>query len=110
MNKRFVLELIIGIIGLIAVFLFGNRGLAVIALLAVHPFIGRKKADERESQLFNKVGNLTGALTLLAAIAIYFSSDCVVNGYRIGDFWLILLAFCFLIAHGASGLVIFKRG
>jgi len=110
MNKRFILELVTGVAGLIAVFFFGNAGLAVLAFLAVHPFIGKKKADERESQLFNQVGNLTGGLTLLAAVIIYFASDVVVNGYRIGDFWLILLVFCFLIAHGASGLVIFKRG
>ena len=110
MTKRFLLELIVGIIGLIAVLLFGDAGTAVITLLVVHPFIGKKKADERESQLFNKVGNVTAALTLLAAIGIYFASDIVVNGYQIGAHWLMLLVFSFLIVHGASGLVIIRRG
>ncbi len=110
MNKRFTYELIIGIIGLIAVFLFGDAGMAVIALLVFHPFIGKKRADERESQLFNKVGNTTGAITLLACVGIYLTSDIIVNGYQIGEHWLILACFSFLIAHGVSGLIIFKRG
>ena len=109
MNKRFTYELIVGIIGLIAVYFFGNAGLAALALLVVHPFIGKKKADERESQLFNKVGNITGALTLLACVAIYLASDIIVNGYQIGEFWLILAGFSFLIAHGGAGLIIFKK-
>ena len=110
MTKRFLLELIVGIAGLTAVFLFGDAGLAVLAFLAIHPFIGKKKADERESQLFNKVGNVTAALTLLAAVGIYFASDIVVNGYQIGAHWLMLLVFSFLITHGVAGLAIFRRG
>ena len=109
MNKRFTYELIVGVIGLIAVFLFGDAGLAALALLAAHPFIGKKKADERESQLFNKVGNVTGAVTLLACVGIYLASDIIVNGYQIGDHWLILACFSFLIAHGGAGLIIFKK-
>jgi len=110
MKKRFYLELIVGIIGLIAVFLFGSKGLAILALLVIHPFIGKKKADERESQLFNKIGNITAAVTLFAAIGIYFASGIVMNGHQIGENWLILLVFSFLIAHGAAGLIIFRKG
>ena len=101
MNKRFTYELIVGIIGLIAVFIFGNAGLAALALLTAHPFIGKKKVDERESQLFNKVGNITGAITLLACIIIYFASDIIVNGYQIGEYWLILACFSFRL-HGLA--------
>jgi len=110
MKKRFAYELIVGSIGLIAVFLFGSAGMAALALLTAHPFIGKKKADERESQLFNQVGNITAAVTLLACVVIYLAGNIVVNGNQIGELWLFLAVFSFLVAHGGAGLVIFKKG
>jgi hypothetical protein len=109
MKTRFTYELFVGIILLIAIILFGGKGFAALALLAVQPFIGKKKADERESQLFNRVGNYTAGTTLLAAIAIYYFSDVLVNGMPFGKYWLGLVVAAFLIAHGASGLIIFKK-
>lgn len=109
MKKRFIYELIVGIIILIAVFLFGAKGIAAIALLAIHPFIDKKKADERESQLFNKVGNYTAGATLLACVIISYFSDFIVNGQLIGNNWFGLVLSGFLIAHGASGLIIFRK-
>lgn len=108
MIKRFTYELAVGIIMLIAVFLFGTKGLAALALLAAHPFIGRKKADERESQLFNKVGNYTAAATLLACVIIYYFSDAVVNGQSLEKLWFCVAVSAFIIAHGAAGLIVFK--
>ncbi len=110
MKKRFAYELIIGIISLIAVLLFGEIGMVAFALLAVHPFIGKKKADERESQLFNQVGNLTAGATFLACLVIFFASNIVVNGHQIGDFWIGSVTASFLIAHGGAGLIAFKKG
>jgi phage-related holin len=110
MEKRFIYEFIVGVIGLVAVFLFGSTGMIILVLLVVHPFIGKKKADERESQLFKKAGNITGALTLLACVGIYLASDFVVNGYQIGDSWLFFAVYSFLVAHGASGLIVLKNG
>ena len=94
---------------MIAVFIFGAKGMAAMALLAAQPFIGKKKADERESQLFNIVGNYTAGATLLACVIIYYFSDLVVNGQLIGKNWLGLVVSAFLIAHGASGLIDFQK-
>lgn len=110
MKTRFIYELIVGVLGLMALFIFGESGLAVFALLAAHPFIGKKKADEREFQLFYKTGNLTGALLFLACVAIYLASDYTVVNLNVGKNWLQLEAFSFLAIHGVSGLVVFKRG
>lgn len=109
MKKRFVYELIVGIIMLVSTAIFGYPGMAAMALLAVHPFIGNKKADEREAQLFNKVGNITASITLLACVAIYMASDVVFNGITIEDVWLMLVAASFLIAHGGAGLLVLKK-
>lgn len=110
MTKRFIIELIIGLAGIAAVLLFGNSGMTVLVLLVIYPFVRKKKVDERESQLFNKVGNITAILTLLACVGIYLASDWGVNGYKIGEHWLLLAVYSFLIAHGMAGLVIFKKG
>lgn len=109
MKKRFIYELIVGIIMLIAIFLFGVKGLAAMALLAVHPFIGEKNADERESQLFMKVGNYTAGATLFASVIIYYFSDLEVYGQLIGKNWFGLVLTAFIIAHGAAGLIVFKK-
>ncbi len=110
MNKRFVLELIVGIILLISVLTFGQKGMAAIALLAIHPFIAkRKKLDEREIQLFNKIGNLTAGATLLVSIVIFYFSDFIVKGQTLGENWLFYVVSAFLISHGISGLFVFNK-
>ncbi len=110
MNKRFILEFIVGIILLVSVLIFGQKGMAAIALLAIHPFIKKKnKPDERETQLFNKIGNFTAGATLLVSVVIYYFSDFVVNGWTIGENWLFYVCSAFLIFHGISGLFVFNR-
>jgi hypothetical protein len=110
MNKRFAYELAVGIITIIAVLLFGMKGNAVLALLAFQPFIGKKKGwDEREFQLFYRVGNYTAGASLLACVIIYECSDLIFNGQEIGKNWLGLVVSSFIIAHGAAGRLIFKK-
>lgn len=109
MRKRFVYELIVGIIMMIAVFLFGPKGIAALALLTAHPFIGKKRTDECESQLFYKIGNYTAAATLLASVVVYYFSDSVVNGLDIGENWFGLVISSFLIAHGLIGLIMTRE-
>lgn len=109
MKTRFAYELIVGIIALIAIALFGDPGSAALALLAAHPFVGKKKADEREAQLFNKVGNITAGSTILTCLIIYFASDVVINGHQIGDLWFVLAVTAFIISHGGVGLVICRK-
>lgn len=109
MNKRFILELTVGIILLVAVLIFGQKGFAAFALLAIHPFIAKKKKlDERESQLFNKIGNYTAAITFLACVIIFYFSDLLINGHAIGENWLYYVCSAFLVSHGISGLLIMR--
>jgi hypothetical protein len=109
MKKRFYFELFVGLIGLAAVLIFGSAGFAVFALFAAFPFIVKRKIDEREYQLFYQTGNITAILTLLISVCIYFAADISVNGNLVGDLWLFLICFSFLLLHGASGLIIFNR-
>jgi len=109
MKKRFLYELIVGIILLISIFKFGQSGMVVMVLIAAQPFIGKRKLDEREYQLFYKVGNYTAGIMLLACFIIYYSSDYVLNGQLIEKNWLPFVLSTFILAHGASGLIIFKK-
>ncbi len=110
MEKRFIYELTVGILMLIAILIFGTAGMAVAALYAGSIFLRRKKWDEREFQLFYKIGNITAGATLVACIIIFQSSDVILNGFQIGKNWLGLVVSCFFIAHGATGLIVFSRG
>ncbi|MCF8337648.1 MAG: hypothetical protein K9I74_06650 [Bacteroidales bacterium] len=111
MKTRFSYELIVGVVLLVAILLFGVKGIAAIALLAVHPFLRKKKLEktERITLLFNKTGNYTAGLTLLASIIIYYFSDAAINDINIGDNWLGLVVSAFLISHGLAGLIIFRN-
>jgi len=109
MTKRFTYELIVGILLLIAILLFGNKGMAVVALYAGSVFLRKEKWDEREFQLFYKIGNITAGATLVACVIIFNLSDVIINGFQIGNNWLGLVISCFFIAHGATGLIVFTK-
>lgn len=109
MNGRFILEIAVGVLLLLAILIFGQIGMAVFALLAIHPFIAKKKKlDERESQLFNKIGNYTAALTLLASVATFYFSDSTIMGHTIEENWLFYVCSAFLISHGTTGIWIMR--
>ena len=110
MKKKFVYELIVGVIMLIAVSMFGVKGIAALALLSAHPFIGKKKMDEREMQLFYRVGNFTAGAVLFAAVIISYFSDTPINGILVGQNWFGLLMAVFIGAHGVAGLILNREG
>jgi hypothetical protein len=109
MKTRFILELFIGLLGISAVLFWGSVGSVVLAALVVLPFIKKRKVDERETQLLYKTGNLTAVVTLLFAVVINNISQMKINGNVIGDNWLMLLVFIFILAHGAAGLFYFSK-
>jgi hypothetical protein len=109
MNKRFIFELAVGTLMLIAILLFGTAGMAVGALYAGSLFLKKAKWDEREFQLFYKIGNITAGATLGACVVIFYLSDVMINGFLVGKNWLGLVVACFCIAHGAAGLIVFAK-
>lgn len=108
MIKRFIFELCLGIVGLIAIILFGLQGAAAFALFVfLIPFC-KKKPDEREIHLFYKIGNFTAGATIVLCVLIYQCSNYFVNGHRIGDLWLYWVLFSFFVAHGIVGIIVNK--
>ena len=109
MKTRFIYEVIVGIAILVAIYLFQEKGLAALALLAVHPFIGKKSKDERETQMAYRIGTITLSATLLVSILVKWISEVDINGFVIGDNWFELIIASFIMFHGISGLVVSNR-
>jgi hypothetical protein len=107
MILRFSYELAVGVITILSVIIFGEKGQAAFALLALLPVILRIikfKPDERELALFYKSGNLTVVLLVAALFGLSF--------FGLEEFfmknWMFISASALLISHGLSGLIVFK--
>jgi len=108
MIKRFVFEICLGIVMLIAIILFGHQGMVAFVLMTFLALFSKKKPDEREMQLFYKIGNFTAGVTIILCVIIYQCSNYIVNGNRVGDLWLLWILSTFFIAHGVTGIIINK--
>jgi len=109
MIKRFIFELCLGIVVLVAIILLGIVGSAAFALMVfLIPFC-KKKPDEREMQLFYKVGNITAGASIGLCVLIFQCSNYFVNGHRVGDLWLFWVIASFFIAHGIIGIIVYKK-
>ena len=109
MRNRFAFEVIIGVTMMIAVLLFGTKGIVVLTLLVAHPFIGKKKMDESEKQVFYRAGNYTAGAVLVASVIIFAFPDIPINGILLGQNWFGLLLATSIAAHGAFGLFLDRK-
>ena len=105
MSKRYVFEIVIGVVTLVSVLLFGPVGYASFSLMAFMVFFTKKKPDERELHLFYKAGNLTMGLMIVSLVLIDQLKNAMFGPVKVGDYWLSFAITSFLISHGASGLV-----
>jgi hypothetical protein len=109
MKTQFIYETAISIIGIIAVLLFGPKGGAILALLVLILFIGKKKFDDEDKVLFRKVNmyTLIPFCIILALILVFLNRQ--INGYIVKDLWVYLVGFLFCLAHGVTGLIVFRN-
>jgi hypothetical protein len=111
MTWRYGFTGFIGVAVIAATLIFGQAGSALFALFALLPVVTyfatrKRKPDEREMHLFLKTNNITAALMILTILAIYYGSDIVVNGHRLGNQWHLLTIFSFIFWQGVVGLVL----
>ncbi len=111
MTWRYGFTGLVGLVVVAATLMFGQMGAASGALLIFLPFVAflafrRRKPDEREMQLFLMTNNITAALMILTIVAVYYGSEIMINGHRLGDQWHILTIFSFLFWQGVVGLVL----
>jgi len=113
MTFRFWYQAITGLITLLLIILFGEKGGVVLAMLIFLPpilkWIGVKKEwDERELQLFYKSNNYTLGSLIVFMVLINILADITVNGHIIGSNWLLLNIAGLVFVQGVAGIITFK--
>ncbi len=108
---RLMYEGAVGVITLAAISIFGEKGFAAFALLALLPVIWRVvkiKPDERELQLFYQTNSWALFVTILAMFAIYKHPEIIIGGMAVGDMWFLFSVLAMLVGRGLVGLLIFR--
>ena len=99
----FSYELFVGVIAFAAILLFGKRGSAALSLMALLPILYWKRhIDEREYQLFYKVGHYTSIFVFVVMILFYMLRPSIFSPGT--------LAISYFAIHVLSGLLVFSRG
>ena len=99
----FSCELFVGVIAFAAILLFGKKGSAALLLMALLPILYWKRhIDEREYQLFYKVGHYTSIFVFVVMIFLYTLRPSIFSPGA--------LAVSYFTIHGLSGLIVFSRG
>lgn len=101
-NLFYAIEMIVGLITIMAAIVLGEVGWAFFSLFSVLAFLKRKKPDEREIQLVLKANTFTFLTVYLSMFPVYFFLPSV-N-------WLMALACSLIFFHGLWGLLMFKFG
>ncbi len=101
-NQYSAIEMIVGLITLMAVIIIGEVGWAFLSLFSILVFFKRKKADEREIQLILKANTGTLMSVYLSMFPVYFLFPSI-N-------WLMAMACSFIFFHGLWVLLMFKFG
>lgn len=109
---RFYFQTAISLICILGILIWSDKGYALLVFFALLPIIMRMKKttkpDERELQLFYKIGNIKFGGVILVIVLIENISDAVINGNKIGNFWGILIIMSIVIIQGITGLIIYK--
>ncbi|MCK5056591.1 MAG: hypothetical protein KAT34_08050 [Candidatus Aminicenantes bacterium] len=100
-NLFFTLEMIIGLIGFVGVFLLGEIGVFPILLFLVVPFLKKKETDERELKLLYKAAAITFGFFYISVVLIYRFLPETDLPFIIG--------FPVLFWHGLISIIIFYR-
>jgi uncharacterized membrane protein len=113
MNKKnFLIEIITGILGVVFVLFFGAKGIAVLALYAISPFLREKKEKSHIEKLsFHKTNSITFAVVSVFLFFLFFTQDLSLftnNSILVKDVWFYLFVAFTLFAHGIIGFIIFK--
>jgi len=111
MIKRFVFEMSVGTIGIICVLIFGEKGMAALALMALLPLVIRytkkkRKYDEREFQLFYRIGNYTMGILIFVIVLI---DQLMRSGVNLISIWMPLSIGFFFLFHGLIGIIVLSK-
>lgn len=108
----FILEAAIGLVGLLATLFWGEKGMVVMILLAMIPFIQKRTIfTEAEKKLFyQKINTIAMVVFAVCLIALFVAKNQVlpISDIAIQDVWLYISIYIFLLAHGLVGCFLTK--
>jgi len=106
MKFRYFIEFFIGFLTILAILIWGSKGMVVFALIALIPiimWIKGIKPDERELALLHNTNSASIVLSVIIFFLLYFYSGNTSNTFVISNWWK--LAICsFVTLHGGIGL------
>jgi hypothetical protein len=107
MSKRFGLELFIGASVIAGTILFGAKGSLPFILFLLIGLIEKMKLDEREYQIFYKVGNYSFGAFCVGIVLM----DMLNRSYHFitMDTWMQISIGLITAVHGLVGLILFNR-
>ncbi len=108
MKKLYLFFLLVGLIGIVFVYLFGMKG-AYILNLGFLGYIFRRKPDEREIQLMRRVFVSSFGLGMVILINIYILSSFVQFSDFLKANWVGFFISLFFMILGITGIVIFSK-
>jgi hypothetical protein len=105
-GSAYLLEAVVGLLTLAAIGAFGEPGLAVIAFIAVRPFVLEKTSMTPEAvREFYLIGRAGIIITFLTILAYYFSAEYIFNIYTDWKIIVIIIFPYFLLSHGIAGMI-----
>ncbi len=110
MYFRYLYGILVGTITILAIILFGAKGITAFALLAFRPLIMRWKkmhTDERELSLFYKTNSTTLGVIIFLIILMYFTMGQNVKEL-FTPYWLTIFAASAVAIQGIVGLILLK--
>ncbi len=107
LTLAFIFQAVTGVLSIIAIAVFGGKGLAVITLLALRPLLLEKEnnfPDESIWRLYYDILKLSVFFTALTIIFIYFSSILLHGEVLKSEILFISVPPYFLIIHALVGV------
>ena len=112
-EKIFLIEVVVGILGIILVLFLGVKGIAILALYAITPFLKEKKEETIESKLvFYKTNSITFIVGFLLLFLLFFIQDykLITNtSLYVKDIWFYVFITFSIFIHGLIGLILLKK-
>lgn len=112
MTFRFTFEAVVGTIYLTLTLFLGQMAVWVFLFFTpifFLPRMRRQNMDEREIQLFYKIGNWSTVSLFLSYLLIENLADVLVYGHKLGDYRIQLCVSLFLLTRGLTGLTILSK-
>ncbi len=108
LNHSFLFEFIIGLISLLVTFIAGVKGIAVLALLALRPFIFERSQNVPEQNYWELIYNIFRVSVILTTVSIILTFLIFkFYSFNAKDESIILLTVIpwFVLTHGLIGVV-----